>query len=388
MTMTGHSSPSSFPQGQGPSASRGPDVLPADLLLRLHDVMVEARCLEERLIRMQRGGDGYFWIGGPGEEAFNAALGLLVNKGQGLEHDFLHLHYRSSATLLAMGADPIDALRQMKSVATDPYSGGRNFVGHYASRAWNVVPISSPIEVQYPMALGSAIAQKRHGAEFAGKGGITIVQGGDAGSAEGDFATCLVWASRPAMELPMLIIVTNNGWGISTAGHEQHGEQHVSDRGKAFGIKTMVIDGNDVEACYRGLDQAMQYVRNERKPLVLEAFVSRLYGHSSSSGSNFVENEVDCIAELENKLISRGLRSESDCKALRERIEKRLLDASRMVSAEPAPQAETIWDHVFADEDVVGQSAIKAPHDNKKWRLPAGSFPTQKPLAASKKAGN
>jgi 2-oxoisovalerate dehydrogenase E1 component alpha subunit len=184
----------------------------------------------------------------------------------------------------------------------------------------------------------------------------------------------------------MLIIVTNNGWGISTAGHEQHGEKNVSDRGKAFGMKTMVIDGNDVEVAYRGLAEAIAYVRNERKPLVLEAYVSRLYGHSSSSGSNFVENEVDCVADLETKLASRGLRTEAECKALRERIEKRLLDASRMVAAEPEPEAEQIWEHVFADEDHVGKDAIKAPHDNKKWRLPACTFPTAKP--ATKKGGN
>ena len=371
--VSSHSSPSAFPQGQGPGGARTVEALPDATLLRLHDLMVEARCLEERLIRMQRGGDGYFWIGGPGEEAFNTALGLLVDKGQGLEHDYLHLHYRSSATLLAMGADPIDALRQMKSVATDPYSGGRNFVGHYAVRAWNVAPITSPIEVQYPIALGTAIAQRRHGGK-----GITIVQGGDAGSAEGDFASCLVWASRPAMELPMLIIVTNNGWGISTPGNEQHGEANVSDRGKPFGMKTMVVDGNDVEASYRAIEQAMHYVRTERKPLVLEAYVSRLYGHSSSSGSNYVEAEIDCVTELEAKLVARGLRSEADCKALRERIEKRLLDASRIVTAEPAPEPEQIWEHVFADEDHVGKSAIKAPHDNKKWRAPACSFPTLK----------
>jgi 2-oxoisovalerate dehydrogenase E1 component alpha subunit len=53
----------------------------------MHDLMIEGRALEERLIRMQRGGEGYFWIGGPGEEAFNTALGLLVNKGEGLDHD-------------------------------------------------------------------------------------------------------------------------------------------------------------------------------------------------------------------------------------------------------------------------------------------------------------
>ena len=130
--------------------------LSADLLRTMHEIMLRGRVLEERLITMYKQGDGYFWIGGPGEEAFNVPLGMLVNKGQGPAHDYLHLHYRSSATLLAMGADPVDALRQMKNTATDPYSGGRNFAGHASIRKWNVVPISSPIEVQYSMAPGTA----------------------------------------------------------------------------------------------------------------------------------------------------------------------------------------------------------------------------------------
>src|SRR3954465_3879110 len=102
--------------------------LPRELLVRIHDLMVKARALEERLIQMHKTGDGYFWLGGPGEEAFNVPLGLLIKKGEGPAFDYLHAHYRQSATLLAMGEPPIGALRQMKSTVNDPYSGGRNFV--------------------------------------------------------------------------------------------------------------------------------------------------------------------------------------------------------------------------------------------------------------------
>src|SRR5579885_2113528 len=84
--------------------------LGADRLLKIHELMVRARLLEERLIKMSKGGDGFFWIGGPGEEAFNVPLGLQVKKGNGVNHDFLHLHYRSSAIVLAMGAQPIDSI--------------------------------------------------------------------------------------------------------------------------------------------------------------------------------------------------------------------------------------------------------------------------------------
>ena len=326
--------------------------LAPDLLVQMHDVMLKARLLEERLIRMQKQGDGYFWIGGPGEEAFNVPLGLLVHKGEGLQYDYLHLHYRSSATMLAMGADPVDSLRQMKNTATDPYSGGRNFVSHYSIKKWNVVPVTSPIEIQFAIAPGTALAQKR-----AGGRGITIVQGGDAGTAEGDFASSLIWSSRPGNELPMLLIVTNNQWGISTAAGTQHGEKRVSDRGKAFGIECRTIDGNDPESAYRELRRAMDYVRGERKPLLLEALVSRLYGHSSSSGANFIADETDCIARFEARLEERGILTRKGMDETRARYTQELLDASKRVREEPQPEGASIWDHVFTDDTVKNEGS-------------------------------
>jgi 2-oxoisovalerate dehydrogenase E1 component alpha subunit len=322
--------------------------LSPDLLLKLHSLMVKARALEERLIQMYRQGDGFFWIGGPGEEAFNVPLGLLIQKGRGPQYDYCHFHYRQSATLLAMGAEPIDAMRQMKNTATDPYSGGRNFVGHYSIRQWNVVPVSSPIEVQYSIAPGTAIANKR-----AGGRGITIVTGGDAGTAEGDFSTCLVWSSRPANSLPVLMIVTNNKWGISTHFQGQHGEKRISDRGKAFGIESKTIDGNDPEVSYRELSAAMEYVRTERKPFLLEAMVSRLYGHSSASGANRTNDEADCIAGFERRLEERGLLTRQQMDELRAQFTAELLAAHKQVKEEPQPESKSIYEHVFADRDLV-----------------------------------
>jgi len=319
--------------------------LDRELLVRLHDLMVKTRVLEERLIQMYKQGHGYFWIGGPGEEAFNVPLGLLMKKGQGLDHDYLHAHYRQSGTLLAMGEEPIGALRQMKNTATDPYSGGRNFAGHFSKREWNIAPVSSPIEVQYSIAPGTAMAQKRHGGD-----GITIVTGGDAGTAEGDFASCLVWSSRPANPLPLLIIVTNNKWGISTTADGQHGETRISDRARAFNIRCKTINGNDPLESYRELKEAMDYVRKERKPFMLEALVSRLYGHSSASGANFVTNEVDCLKEFEAKLEKEGVLTREQMDALRSRYTEDLATAARQVRDEPQPAPETIWNHIYAEK--------------------------------------
>src|SRR3989442_6180533 len=153
-----------------PEVASGHETLPAARCLQIYGIMVRSRVMEERMIKMSKSGQGHFWIGGPGEEAFNVCLGLQVKKGQGPAYDYLHLHYGNSATLVAMGMPLIEGIRQMAMTATDTHSVGRNFSGHFACRAWNVMPVTSVIEVQYTMAPGTALVQKRHGGD-----GITLV---------------------------------------------------------------------------------------------------------------------------------------------------------------------------------------------------------------------
>jgi 2-oxoisovalerate dehydrogenase E1 component alpha subunit len=320
--------------------------LPKALLLQMYDLMVKSRVLEERLIKIYKAGDAYFWIGAPGEEAWGVPLGLQVHKGHGPKYDFLHMHYRATPTLIAMGMPMIDSIRLIMNRSTDPSTGGRNFSNHYCFPQWNVAPITSPIEVQYVMALGTARVQQRHKSK-----GITIVTGGDAGTAEGDFASCLVWASRKGQELPMLLTVQNNKWGISTAWNGQHGESHVADRAKAFNIKARVINGNDPVESYLTLQEDMAYIRKTGKPAFVEAHVSRLYGHSSASGANFVNNELCPVAEFSNQLLKAGFIKDSDVKALYEKYEKEGFEAQQQVRGEPVPTAESIWDHVYANNE-------------------------------------
>jgi len=278
------------------------DALPLDLCLSIHRIMVRSRAMEERMIKMSKSGQGHFWIGGPGEEAFNACLGLLVKKGEGPLFDYLHLHYRNSACLVAMGMPIADALRQMAMTVTDPHSMGRNFAGHFAIKGWNVIPVTSVIEVQYSMAPGTALVQKRAGGD-----GVTVVIGGEAGTAEGDFASCLVWSTLPGREVPVLIIVTNNGWGISTSACSVHSERNVIERGKAHGIPGEVCDGNDPIAAWHAVSRALTYCRKTRRPFMLEPLVSRLYGHSSSSGALRDRDQVCPIELFEKRLAEAGV---------------------------------------------------------------------------------
>ena len=140
--------------------------------------------------------------------------------------------------------------------------------------------------------------------------------------------------------------------GISTPASEQHAEKHIADRGAVFGIKNAVVDGNDAEVCYRELKKAMDYVRAERRPLLLEVMVSRLYGHSSASGANFVPEEVDCLAPFEKKLEERRIMSRTEMDELRAKYTQLLLEASKRVREEPQPKGEDIYRHVYAERDL------------------------------------
>jgi 2-oxoisovalerate dehydrogenase E1 component alpha subunit len=341
------------PTPSNPSSQRtgelfsGEESLPAELCLKIHRLMVRARAMEERMIKMSKSGTGYFWIGGPGEEAFNVPLGLHVHKGEGPEYDYLHLHYRNSATLVAMGMDLIEGVRQMAMTAADANSMGRNFVGHYARKHANVVPVTSVIEIQYAMAPGTAHVQKRHGGD-----GVTVVCGGDAGTAEGDFASCMIWSTRPGEELPVLMIVMNNHYGISTPAASQHGEQHIIDRGKAFGIPGEVVDGNDPIASWHAIDRAFDYCRRERRPCMIEAMVSRLYGHSSSSGALRVEGEPDCIEILQRKLTENDLLTEDDAQQILRDAEAEVDEAFDQALEEPMPTVSDIPKHTYAASKV------------------------------------
>jgi 2-oxoisovalerate dehydrogenase E1 component alpha subunit len=349
-----------------PEVFSGQESLPAERCLEIHRVMVRTRALEERMIKMSKSGLGHFWIGGPGEEAFNACLGFQVKKGSGPAYDYLHLHYRNSAALVAMGMPLQDGLRQMAMTATDPHSMGRNFSSHFARREWNVIPVTSVIEVQYVMAPGTALVQKRHGGDA-----ITIVVGGDAGTAEGDFASCLIWSTRPGTVgvgppgagvstrqapsgpgLPVLIIVTNNGWGISTSACSQHSEAHIIDRGKPFGIPGEVVDGNDPIASWHALRRATDWCRRERRPFLLEAMVSRLHGHSSSSGAHRDRTQPDPIALFEHKLIEQGAADAATLEQVHDEAATEVEAALEQVLSEPMPRPEDVEKHTYAPSPV------------------------------------
>ena len=312
----------------------------------LYKDMLFSRLLDEKLISIFKKGKGYFWVGAPGEEAIGVSLGKLVRKGKGIHSDWLHLHYRCTGTIMAMGVQTKDVLRMMLNKKTDPFTQGKNFIHHYCIPEWNIPPISSTIEIQHNWALGTAHVQSKES-----QTGITIVTGGDAGTALGDFSTALVWSSRPVRPLPLLMIVLNNHWGISTPYKDQHGEESIARRAEAFQIKNYSVNGNCALESYQVLKEAIDYVRISRKPALVEAQVSRLYGHSSSSGAGRVLNEECSLKNFENRLLKEKVLSSKEIQEMKKKFLEKLSQEYEEVIKDPEPQAQDIWDHIYAHNE-------------------------------------
>ena len=247
-----------------------------------HDVALE---VPRRAAHSHEQAGGRVFLGGRSGRGKRSTRpwGFLCTRGRAPNSTTSTCTYRSTATLLAMGADPFDTLRQMKNVATDPYSAlGETSATTIRCVAGTSCPCRRRSEVQFSMAPGTALANKR-----AAEQGFVFME--SPSSKAGMPAPPRAISSTmprpgpgsPRRELPCLMIVANKPvGGISTPASEQHAEKHIADRASVFGIKSAVVDGNDAEVCYRERKRAMDYVRTERRPFLFEALVSRLYGHA------------------------------------------------------------------------------------------------------------
>jgi 2-oxoisovalerate dehydrogenase E1 component alpha subunit len=186
---------------------------------------------------------------------------------------------------------------------------------------------------------------------------MTIVTGGEAGTAEGDFTSCLLWSSRPGKELPVLIVVTNNGYGISTPYASQQGERAKIARGRAFGVPGEVVDGNDPVASWHALERAVRYCRRQRSPYLLEARVSRLRGHSSATGARPVADEPDCLLLFEYR--EAGILDPQATEAVRAAAQAETEEAAHRVRRERPPTAGD----VCRDTDAPSPVDVVYPED-------------------------
>jgi 2-oxoisovalerate dehydrogenase E1 component alpha subunit len=320
--------------------------LPATTLREMFRFMVLARALDERMWLLNRAGKAPFVISCQGHEAAQVGAAFALARGK----DFTLPYYRGLATVLVMGMTPTEVMLALFARAADPNSGGRQMPAHYSSRKLKIVTQSSPVGTQIAHAAGVGLAEKIRGGDA-----VVWASFGEGTTSQGDFHEGINLAA--VHQLPVIFQCENNEYAISVPQQQQMAVASVADRGPAYGIPGVSVDGTDVLAVYEVTRRAVERARRGDGPTLLEARVVRLTAHSSDDNDRTYRSprelksmrHQDPVARFAAYLHEHELMSEADERELRAQIAAEVDEATAAAEAAPLPEPESLYNHVYAE---------------------------------------
>ena len=318
-----------------------------DDLIAMYRLVALARALDERMWVLNRAGRIPFVISGQGHEGAQVGITWPLQKG----HDWIAPFYRSIATCLTFGMSARDILTAQYATANDPSSGGRQMPGHYGSREHNLVSVSSPVATQLLHAVGIALAAK-----IRKTGQVALTTMGEGSSNQGDVHEGLNFAA--IHKLPFIFVVENNGYAISVPAARQVSVPNVADRAAGYGMPGIVVDGNDVLACYAAAREAVDRARAGDGPTLIEAKVHRLTAHSSddqqtkyrSEEELAAERTKDCVPVFRTRLRDAGILTDAVEQQLDVEIKGIVDEATEYAEAQPDPDPATGTRYVYVED--------------------------------------
>ena len=305
-----------------------------------------------------------------GHEAIQLATAYQLTK-----EDWVSPYYRDESMLLGMGFEPYQLMLQLLAKAEDPFSGGRSYYSHPCSRAENLPKIihqSSATGMQAipttGVAQGIKYIQEFNLQEFE-KNPVVVCSFGDNSITEGEVSEAFQFAALH--QLPIIFLVQDNEWGISVTKEEARTSDAYDFAAGFVGLNRMKVDGTDFEASFLAMEEAVNFVREERKPILVCASTVLIGHHTSGVRREFYRDEEDLGKHrqkdpgniLRKKLLEDGVDEE-----LLKQIEKKARlqvesDFQKAIEAED-PKPETVENHVFAPTSIteeVGEREGKNP---------------------------
>lgn len=243
-----------------------------ELAVKMYTDMVTLQVMDTLFYEAQRQGRISFYATTIGEEAINIASAAALNI-----NDLVFPQYREPGVLLWRGFTLQDFANQCFGNKAD-LGKGRQMPIHYGSNKLNYFTVASTVATQIPHAVGAAYSLKMDG-----KDACTITYFGDGGTSTGDFHAALNFAA--VLEVPVIFFCRNNGWAISTPIRDQFRSDGVVVKGKAYGVPSLRVDGNDALAIYSAVHEAREMAINKHTPVLIEALTYRAGHHSTSDDS-------------------------------------------------------------------------------------------------------
>ena len=320
--------------------------LSADDLRSMYRTMVTARLVDEAAFRLNRQGKAPFVIPVSGHEGCQVGTAWAFRPGQ----DIWLPYYRDLAVVLVAGLTPYEVFLGVFAKADDPCSGGRQMPAHWGSRRLGIITGSSPIATQVPHAAGVAYAVK-----YRGEDAVVGCWFGDGATSEGDWHEGLNFAG--IHRLPVVFICENNRYAISVPQSKQMAVDDVAVRAEGYGFPGVVVDGNDVLACYRATKEAVERARSGGGPTLIECKTYRFYSHTSDDDDRTYRSREEVEAARHQDPLLRfgaylrehGLLDEEAEERLRAEVKAEVEEAVDRAWNAPDPDPSTLHRHVFAE---------------------------------------
>ncbi|MEY3965673.1 MAG: hypothetical protein RL263_842 [Bacteroidota bacterium] len=270
-------------------------------LLNLYKALLTPRIIEERMLILLRQGKIGKWFSGIGQEAISVGTTLALNSDEYV----LPLH-RNLGVFTSRDIPDERLFAQWQGKASG-FTQGRDRSFHFGTNEYHIVGMISHLGAMLGVANGIALADQLNQ-----KNTVTVVFSGDGGASEGDFHEALNVAA--VWDLPVIFLIENNGYGLSTPSNDQFRCKQFIDKGIGYGMEAIKVDGNNILDVYHTVKNLADSIRIRPRPVILEAITFRMRGHEEASGIKYVPKELieqwaqkDPIKNFEDFLFGEGL---------------------------------------------------------------------------------
>ncbi len=323
-------------------------------LVQFYKTILLPRLIEEKMLVLLRQGRISKWFSGIGQEAIACGVALALEQNEWI----MPLH-RNLGVFTARNM-PLSKLFMQWQGSKDGYSKGRERSFHFGSPEHHICGMISHLGPQLALADGVALAYK-----LKKENKVSLAFSGDGGTSEGDFHEALNTAA--VWDLPVIFVIENNGYGLSTPVNEQYRCASLVERAKGYGMEGVCIDGNNLLSVYDTIKGVRAYCIKEQKPFLIECMTFRMRGHEEASGTKYVPphlfetwQEKDPISNFENYLLETGVLTNAAAEIIKEQIKAYIESELAIGFAAPALEVHTEEEvkDVYAPLKVTGTTVL------------------------------